>query len=214
MALFGSPQTASTTTTATASNFYKAYSGAGGKTINLGSEPDGNYYIIHLTCTGKNLTGVVKLFGANGNSPSFGSDFSVIGLTSYDGRVLVSPDTVKFQIGNVTSWTVEVQSLSTAKELATPGSISGRSDEVINLTGNALELRISAVKQGDPAHISVSYYEGGDASGGPEANAAEGSYTGVLDLGSPSPGPGLVIVSANKENWKLTASEYLTGATD
>jgi hypothetical protein len=196
---------ASTTTTDvstdTTSEFYKKYSGTGSKVLNLGNVPNDEWYIIHMTAKGEGNT-EVRLFNAKAEQTySSGGDFCLIGVKSYDGRILVTPDVVKMQIDNARDWTVEVQPLSTAKQLATPGTMEGKSDEVVELTGNPSALSISASPTGDYPSIAV-YHLRQDAL--PDLlGFASDEYQRVAVVS----GDGWVTVSAQFYTWKISSEK-------
>jgi hypothetical protein len=121
-------------------------------------------------------------------------------VKSYDGRILVTPDVVKMQLNTTGAWTVEIQPLSTAKQLTAPGTIEGESDEVIELTGNPSALTISAAPTGVYSHIAAYCYKQGSTF--PDQLGSEwDKYQGVAVVS----GPGWVTVSAQFQNWKIAS---------
>jgi hypothetical protein len=197
----GEPTTATTAaptatteapTTTTLSDFYTTYTGTGSKIVNLGASPGDVDFILHLTTK---ATAEVKMFHASGeetyslleNRFSLGSD-----VKSYDGRVLADSEIAKIQINTEGAWTLEVQPLSAATQLNTPGTVKGNFEDVIELTGNPSSLSISGNPKDIFANFVVHHLQEGDFFPSVLVNEL-GKYEGVVVVA----GDGLVTVTAS-----------------
>ena len=149
-------------TTTTLGDFYKTFSGTGSKILNLGASPSDVNFILHLTTK---ATADVKMFDASekrrltlgGSSFSLGSY-----VESYDGRVLSVSEIAKIQINTEGAWTLEVQPLSAATQLNTPGTVKGNTDDVIELTGKPSSLSISGDPEDTGGFFVVRHIQEGD----------------------------------------------------
>jgi hypothetical protein len=189
----GAPTTSTEApTTTTLSDFYTTFSGTGSKILNLGVSPNDVDFILHLTTK---ATAEVKMFHASGeetyslleNRFSLGSD-----VESYDGRVLADSEIAKIQINTEGAWTLEVQPLSAATQLNTPGTVKGNFEDVIELTGKPSSLSISGNPKDIFATFSIHYFQEGDFF--PSVLVSElGKYEGIAVVA----GDGLVTVMAS-----------------
>jgi hypothetical protein len=178
-------------TTTTLGDFYKTFSGTGSKILNLGASPSDVDFILHLTTK---ATAEVKMFDASGDEMLNlgGSSFSLGSyVESYDGRVLSVPEIAKIQINTEGAWTLEVQPLSAATQLNTPGTVKGNLDDVIELKGNPSSLSISGDPEDRYGLFVVRYIQEGDFFG-TGLVFESGKYEGISVVA----GDGLVTVES------------------
>jgi len=184
-------------TATTLSAFYRKYSGTGSKIVNLGTEPTGNIFILHLTAK-KDFE--AKCFDSSGSEVLTEPEFSNPD-GAYDGRVGATEDTTKFQINTKGAWTLEVLPVSAIRVLAAPGTISGKSDDVIMLTGNPSSLKISGDPKDEFGNFIVDYYAGDQDTSTNLVNEL-GKYDGVAVVS----GNGVLTIESDFP-WTITAEQ-------
>lgn len=181
----------------TVSDFYKKYSGTGSKIINLGQEPSSTIFLLHLTAKADFNA---KCFDSSGQEvatePSFSNPNG-----AYDGRVGATAEMTKFQINTKGAWTLEVLPISAIHVLNTPGTITGKSDDVVQLQGNPSSLKISGNPKDQFGNFIVDYYPQG---GGSSTNLVNelGKYDGVAVVS----GNGALSIEADYP-WTITAEQ-------
>lgn len=187
-----------TTTTTALSEFFTTHAGEGSKVLDLGAVSDGRPFILHLVCNGG---ADVKPFSNSGQEVYGGGSFSIPRDGSYDGRVLAAPETSKLQVNATGNWTVAVQPLTEAKQLETPGTITGKSDEIIYMAGSPSSLTVSGNPNDEFENFIIHYYQDGSDWGNSLVNEL-GRYEGVAIVA----GTGYLTVKAGAE-WSITSHE-------
>lgn len=167
-------------------------SGKGDKIVKFAAQ-DGPTYA-RITGKGSGNFAVISYTGS-----TYG-DLLVNEIGSYSGSVYVAPGIDRFKVTASSSWTIEVQPITSAKHWDGTAALTGKGDSVVNLTGGA--NGITTIKNKGQSNFAVQVFtQDGDYL---DLLVNEiGSYSGEVML--PDSDPMVLVIEAVGGSWSFSA---------
>jgi hypothetical protein len=151
--------------------------------------------IIHITGNAASRHFAVTSYGSDGQR----LDLLVNTTSPYDGKkpldFLVGEHATRFEVSATGPWTISILPLTAAQVLRVPGSIEGRGDDVVFLTGNTPDLA-TIVGNDSSRHFAVREY--GSGRPGLLVNTTD-PYQGTVPLNTDT----LILVISAVGDWAI-----------
>jgi hypothetical protein len=167
--------------------------GAGDAVVDVERPDDPS--IIHIIGNAASRHFAVTSYGSDGQR----LDLLVNTTSPYDGRkpldFLVGEHTTRFEVSATGPWTISILPLTAAQVLSVPGSIEGRGDDVVFLTGERPDLATIAGNDSS-RHFAVREY--GSGRPGLLVNTTD-PYQGTVPLNADT----LILVISAVGDWTI-----------